>query len=58
VSAVTEEIGRIPGVVGVTVALVAGGTSDVHLTSDRPLDDSQVRDAVDEAGYELAGKTQ
>jgi copper chaperone len=56
VSAVTEEIGQLPGVRRVTVELVAGGTSDVHVTSDHQLDDAQVREAVDEAGYELTGQ--
>ena len=55
VNAVTEEVGKLAGVTGVTIDLVAGGTSDVHVASDSPLDESQVREAVDEAGYELVG---
>lgn len=54
VSAVTAELAGLPGVQGVTVDLVAGGVSQVHVVSDVPLDEAQVRDAVDEAGYELA----
>ena len=54
VGAVTEEISALAGVREVTVDLVAGGTSSVHVTSDAPLDEAQVRDAVDEAGYTLA----
>jgi copper chaperone len=50
VAAVGSEIGRIDGVTGVDVDL-AGGT--VTVTSAAPLDDAQVRDAVDEAGYEV-----
>jgi copper chaperone CopZ len=53
-SAVTEEIGKLAGVQGVTIDLVAGGTSAVHVTSESALDESAVRDAVDEAGYALA----
>ncbi|MGN6331916.1 MAG: heavy-metal-associated domain-containing protein [Motilibacteraceae bacterium] len=55
VNAVTEEVGKLPGVTGVTIDLVAGGTSDVHVASETPLDETQVREAVDEAGYELVG---
>ncbi|MGH8828538.1 MAG: heavy-metal-associated domain-containing protein [Jiangellaceae bacterium] len=55
VSAVTEEIGKLVGVSEVEVDLVARGTSTVHVTSDAELDTAQVREAVDEAGYELAG---
>ena len=55
VSAVTEELTRLPGVQAVTVDLVAGGTSAVRVESDDPLDEGAVRAAVDEAGYELRG---
>ena len=54
VSAVTEELTLLPGVRDVSVDLVADGTSSVHVVSASPLDDAQVRAAVDEAGYELA----
>lgn len=50
VSAVTEEIGRLSGVTDVQVDLTAGV---VTVTSTAPLDRTAVRDAVDEAGYEL-----
>lgn len=53
-SAVTEEISKLVGVQQVSIDLVAGGTSAVHVTSESPLDESAVREAVDEAGYELA----
>ncbi|GAB2675821.1 heavy-metal-associated domain-containing protein [Kribbella swartbergensis] len=53
-AAVTEEISKLPGVQQVTVDLVAGGTSAVHVTSESDLDEAAVREAVDEAGYELA----
>ncbi|WP_427885669.1 heavy-metal-associated domain-containing protein [Kribbella sp. GL6] len=54
-SAVTEEISKLVGVQEVRIDLVAGGTSAVHVTSADALDEAAVRDAVDEAGYELAG---
>ena len=50
VAAVTEEVTRIPGVTGVQVDLPSGA---VTITSGRPLDDASVKDAVEEAGYEL-----
>ncbi|GAB7191700.1 hypothetical protein NUM3379_24080 [Kineococcus sp. NUM-3379] len=53
VSAVTEELGALPGVRGVEITLVAGGTSTVEVTSGAPLDPEAVRAAVDEAGYAL-----
>jgi copper chaperone CopZ len=53
-AAVTEEISKLPGVQEVAIDLVAGGTSTVHVTSASALDESAVREAVDEAGYELA----
>ncbi len=54
VSAVTEEIGRIPGVDAVVVDLTVGGVSTVTVDSTTELDPALVREAVDEAGYELA----
>jgi copper chaperone len=53
-ASVTEEISKLVGVQQVTIDLVKGGTSAVHVTSETPLDESAVREAVDEAGYELA----
>jgi len=54
VSAVTDELSKLPGVREVkVVALVAGGVSTVGVTSDAPLGEEQVRQAVDEAGYDL-----
>ncbi len=52
-SAVTEELTKLPGVQDVTIDLVKGGTSAVHVVSETILDESLVRAAVDEAGYEL-----
>lgn len=53
-SAVTEELSKLIGVQEVSIDLNAGGTSAVHVTSEGTLDDAAVREAVDEAGYELA----
>jgi copper ion binding protein len=50
VNAVREEVGQISGVNAVDVDLESG---QVTVTSDAPLDDAQVRGAVEEAGYEL-----
>ena len=51
VSAVSGELTKLDGVQTVDVELETG---KVTVTSDRPLDDAAVREAVDEAGYELA----
>ena len=53
-AAVTEQLTKLPGVREVSIDLNAGGTSAVHVTSASVLDESAVREAVDEAGYELA----
>jgi copper chaperone len=54
-SAVTEELKELPGVTDVDVDLVAGGTSQVTVTSDNPVDEDAVAAALDEAGdYKLA----
>ena len=55
VTAVTEEVSRIPGVRNVEVELPSGA---VTVTSDAALDDAAVAAAVDEAGYELVGEPQ
>ena len=54
VAAVTDELTALDGVTSVTVDLDAGGTSDVTVDSDTPLDRQDVVRAVDEAGYALA----
>jgi len=51
VDAVTAEVGRISGVEQVQVDLAAG---NVLVTSAAPLALDDVRDAVDEAGFDLA----
>jgi copper chaperone CopZ len=50
-TSVTEEITGIDGVSDVAVDLPTGV---VTVTSARPLDEAQVRAAVEEAGYQLA----
>jgi copper chaperone len=51
VASVTEEISEINGVTDVAVDLPTGA---VTVTSTHPLDETDVRAAVKEAGYELA----
>ena len=51
VSAVTEEVSAIPGVTHVDVDLPTG---ELTVTSDAPIDDTAVRAAVSEAGYQVA----
>lgn len=55
VHAVTEEVSAIAGVVEVRVDLNPAGASVVAVTSESPLDLSEVAAAIDEAGYEFAG---
>jgi copper chaperone CopZ len=55
VSAVSEEIGKLDGVHGIGVDLVAGGTSRVTVASTATPSDVTVAAAVDEAGYDLVG---
>ena len=49
-SSVRAEVEVIPGVSDVQVDVTAGR---VQVTSSQPVTESQVRDAVEEAGYEL-----
>ncbi|MFF5309477.1 heavy-metal-associated domain-containing protein [Streptomyces massasporeus] len=51
--AVSGEISQIPGVSSVTAVAKTG---EVTVVSTAPIDDKAVRDAVDEAGFELAGR--
>jgi len=52
VSAVTEEVSQLPGVTAVDVDLGSGGLT---VTGATPVDETAVRAAVQEAGYEVAG---
>ena len=55
VHAVSGELRALDGVTAVDVDLVAGGTSQVTVTSDQPVPEEQVAAALDEAGdYRLA----
>jgi copper chaperone len=47
---VSDEVGKLPGVSVVDVDLASGR---VQVTSDAPLADGTVREAVAEAGYEV-----
>lgn len=51
-NSVRAELTHIPGVVGVDVDL-SNGT--VTIDSDSPVDPAAIREAVEEAGYSLAG---
>ncbi|MER5466418.1 MULTISPECIES: cation transporter [unclassified Streptomyces] len=51
--AVSSEISGLPGVVSVKAV---ASTGQVTVISEAPLDDAMVREAVDEAGYELVGQ--
>jgi copper ion binding protein len=52
VSAVQKEIGALPGVTAVDVEL---DTGTVRVTADPPPGAAALHDAVDAAGYEMAG---
>lgn len=52
VSAVREEIGNIPGVSNVDVDLESG---TVRIDSEQPIYQDDIKGAVEEAGYRLAG---
>ncbi|MCY1157339.1 MAG: copper chaperone [Citricoccus sp.] len=55
VMSVTEELSVLPGVTGVEVDLVAGGTSVATVTSEgRPPAPEDLQAAVEEAGYAVA----
>ena len=53
VTAVTAEVAALPGVTAVDVDLASGGLT---VTGDTPVDDAAVLAAVEEAGYEVAGR--
>ena len=53
VSAVTDEVSQLPGVTGVDVDLASGGLTVI---SEPPVEETAVRAAVEEAGYEVAGR--
>ena len=52
VASVTEELSEVPGVTGVEVRLVAGGTSLATVTSEGPAPAPEdLQAAVEEAGH-------
>ena len=51
VASVAEEVTKIPGVTDVQVDLASGA---VTITSEQPVGEGSVKEAVEEAGYELA----
>jgi copper chaperone CopZ len=53
VSAVRDEVSNVYGVIDVQVDLVPGAISTVIVASEQPVAESSVRQAVDEAGYEV-----
>lgn len=53
VHAVSTELGALDGVTAVDVTLHPGAASVVTVASAAPLDDAAVREAIDEAGYDL-----
>jgi copper chaperone CopZ len=56
VSSVTEELEAIAGVEDVTVALNAGGTSEVTIRADRALAPEVISEAIAEAGYAVVAR--
>lgn len=54
VQAVTEEVQKIDGVTGVDIVLNTEGASQVTISADVDLSDSDIAAAIDEAGYEIA----
>ncbi|MFI9241921.1 heavy-metal-associated domain-containing protein [Streptomyces sp. NPDC053086] len=50
---VSAELSQLPGVSSVKAV---ASTGEVTVVSETPLDDEAVRAAVDEAGFELAGR--
>jgi len=50
---VSAELTQLPGVTSVRAVAATG---EVTVVSEAPLDEEAVRAAVDEAGYELAGR--
>ncbi|MFE6234792.1 heavy-metal-associated domain-containing protein [Cellulosimicrobium sp. NPDC057862] len=53
VAHVTKDLEAVSGVENVSVELRVGGASEVTVFSDDPLDEAALREAVDEAGYEV-----
>ncbi len=54
VSSVTKELQAVAGVENVSVELRKEAESEVTVFSDNPLAEDALREAIDEAGYEVA----
>ena len=52
-ASVREELEELPGTVSVDVDVVKDGLSNVVLETKTPIDEKAIRDAINEAGYEL-----
>lgn len=55
VDAVTEELSALDGVEKVTVDLVNGGVSRARITTTGPVHESEISEAIAEAGYVMLG---
>jgi copper chaperone CopZ len=53
VRAVTDELNAVEGITVVNVDLHAGAASLVQFRSSRPVDETEIAAAIDEAGYSL-----
>ena len=53
IHAVTEEISKIPDVIGVDIDLHAGEISFVKIALDSEISETDIAAAVDEAGYTI-----
>jgi copper chaperone len=58
IGSVSTEINKIDGVTNVEVDLATDGPADVKVTSGDGVAVADIREAIDEAGYELAGAGQ
>lgn len=58
VASVAEELGALDGVTGVAVELNSGGISKATISSHEQLVALQIGDAIAEAGYRLASRTE
>ncbi|MBX7433621.1 heavy-metal-associated domain-containing protein [Mycobacterium sp. Y57] len=54
-TAVRSELTHVAGVTGVDVDLSAGTVTIHRNDADAPVDPDAIRNAIEEAGYELAG---
>ena len=53
VDAITKKLTALQGVEGVRIELVSGGLSTVAVSSFGPIDDEQIREAIDDAGFDV-----